>query len=72
MPPDDFDWHEFNLILLDYDLGLQDENGLDWLRALKAYTQMPPILMLTSEDNTRVAVDALKLGADNCASGRAK
>lgn len=65
LPPDDFDWHEFNLILLDYDLGLQGENGLDWLRALKAYTQMPPILMLTGEGNTRVAVDALKLGAYN-------
>lgn len=65
LPPDDFDWHELNLILLDYDLGLDGENGLDWLRALKAYTQMPPILMLTSEDNSRVAVDALKLGAYN-------
>lgn len=65
LPPDDFDWQKFNLILLDYDLGLKEENGLDWLRALKAYTQLPPILMLTSEDNTRVAVDALKLGAYN-------
>lgn len=65
LPPEDFDWQQFNLILLDYDLGLKDENGLDWLRAFKAYTHLPPVLMLTGEDNTRVAVDALKLGAYN-------
>ena len=65
LPPDDFDWYAYNLILLDYDLGLENDTGLDWLRALKGYTQMPPIVMLTSEDNSRVAVDALKLGAYN-------
>lgn len=65
LPDEDFDWTEYNLILLDYDLNLPDENGLDWLRAFKSYTNLPPILMLTAEDNSRVAVDALKLGAEN-------
>lgn len=65
LPDDEFGWQEFNLVLLDYDLGLAAENGLDWLRAFKAYGDMPPILMLTGEDSTRVAIDAIKLGADN-------
>ncbi|MCS3902488.1 DNA-binding NarL/FixJ family response regulator [Methylohalomonas lacus] len=65
LPDDEFGWQAFNLVLLDYDLGLTEENGLDWLRAFKAYSDMPPILMLTGEDSTRVAIDAMKLGADN-------
>lgn len=65
LPADEFDWRDFNLVLLDYNLGLKSENGLDWLRAFKAYSDMPPIIMLTGEDSSRVAIDALKLGADN-------
>lgn len=65
LPDEDFVWTDYNLILLDYDLGLSGETGLDWLRAFKSYTNLPPILMLTGANNSRVAVDALKLGAEN-------
>jgi eukaryotic-like serine/threonine-protein kinase len=67
LPGTDFNWLDYNLILLDYDLGLGDETGLDWLRRLHGYgyPDMPPILMLTGADSSRIAVEALKLGADN-------
>lgn len=68
IPDPEFNWLEYNLILLDYDLGLGDEEtGLDWLRRLHGYgyPDMPPILMLTGADSSRIAVEALKLGADN-------
>lgn len=68
LPGTDFNWLNYNLILLDYDLGLGDEEtGLDWLRQLHGYgyPAMPPILMLTGADSSRIAVEALKLGADN-------
>jgi eukaryotic-like serine/threonine-protein kinase len=68
LPGTDFNWLDYNLILLDYDLGLGDEEtGLDWLRRLHGYgyPDMPPILMLTGADSSRIAVEALKLGADN-------
>lgn len=53
------------MVLLDYDLGLENENGLDWLQILMTYPNMPPIVILTSETNTMITVRALKLGAAN-------
>ena len=53
------------MVFLDYDLGLENENGLDWLQILMTYPDMPPIVILTSETNRTVTVKALKLGAAN-------
>jgi len=33
-PPDNFGWDAYDVLLLDYQLGL-DEDGLDWLRAVR-------------------------------------
>ena len=58
-------WKEYSLVFLDYDLGLENENGLDWLQILLTYPDMPPIVILTSETNRTVTFKALKLGATN-------
>ena len=53
------------MVLLDYDLGLENENGLDWLQIMMTYPDIPPIVILTSETSTTITVRALKLGAAN-------
>lgn len=63
IPETSLDWKSYNLVLLDYDLGLENENGLDWLQILKTYPNMPPIVILTAENNTNITVRATKLGA---------
>ena len=65
VPKMDRNWKGYSLVLLDYDLGLQNENGLDWLQIMMTYPDMPPIVILTSETSTTITVRALKLGAAN-------
>ncbi|HKK41489.1 MAG TPA: protein kinase [Bacteroidales bacterium] len=61
-PGKDFDWSTYDLLLLDYNLG-KGEDGIEWLRELGRYENMPPIIMLTGEGDEYVAVNAIKLGA---------
>ena len=65
IPETSMNWKGYSIVLLDYDLGLENENGLDWLQILNTYPDMPPIVILTSETNTLITVRALKLGAAN-------
>ncbi len=58
-------WKNYSMILLDYNLGLKSENGLDWLKIMLTYPDMPPIIILTNETNTTVTDRALELGAAN-------
>lgn len=62
------DWHKHNIILLSYDLSLENETGLDWLEILITYPEIPPIILITSELNKDIATKALKLGAVSCIS----
>jgi hypothetical protein len=41
-PAVDFDWAEYELLILDYQLRLPNEDGLDWLKNLSSY---PKILL---------------------------
>lgn len=64
-PDDEFPWHEYGVLLLDYNLGLADEDGLDWLEWIKS-TEAPPFtIMLTAQGSEAVAVQAMKSGADD-------
>jgi CheY-like chemotaxis protein len=62
-PVTDFDWPAYDIVFLDYDLGLDGEDGLTWLQRFQNTAGLPPIVMLTDEDRTRVIVRAVKLGA---------
>lgn len=57
------DISHYDLVFLDYDLGLADKDGLTYLKFLKNETNVPPIIMLTGANSTQVAVKSLKLGA---------
>ena len=61
-PPDDFLWSDYDVLLLDYNLG-GGENGFDWLKEFGHKTGFPPTIILTAEGDEYIAVKAIKLGA---------
>lgn len=61
-PSASFNWSEFDLLILDYDLG-NGENGLEWLREFKTSTEFPATLILTAKDDEELVVKAQKYGA---------
>jgi len=64
-PDEAFDWDQYDLLILDYQLGLVDEDGLDWLSHFKRYSNVPPILFMTAYSHEDIAVQAIKLGAED-------
>jgi DNA-binding response OmpR family regulator/tRNA A-37 threonylcarbamoyl transferase component Bud32 len=65
LPAATFDWDQYDLLILDYQLGLVDEDGLDWLKILSNYSNSPPILFMTAYSHEDIAVQAIKLGAED-------
>lgn len=61
-PPDNYDWSEYDVLLLDYKLG-EHEDGLEWLKSFRKKPGFPPTIILTAEGDEYVAVRAVKLGA---------
>ena len=62
-PDDDYDWSQYDVLFLDYNLGLNDEDGLEWLFTYRDKPGFPPAIMLTAEGDEYLAVKAIKLGA---------
>jgi serine/threonine protein kinase len=54
---------KFDLIFLDFDLGLPDEDGLTWLRRYSKYPNAPSIIMITGKGDDTTEAQAIKLGA---------
>ena len=56
---------DIDAILLDY--CLPDENGLSFLSALRSEKNgsSPPVIMVTGEGDERIAIEAMKLGAED-------
>ena len=61
-PPDNFDWSEYDILLLDYKLG-ETEDGLEWLKEYGKLPGFPPTIVLTAEGDEYIAVKSVKLGA---------
>lgn len=68
-PDNAFDWSQFDLLLLDFQLGL-GENGLDWLHAYKKDRGFPATIVMTNKGDEDLAVRSLKLGAQDYLSKR--
>lgn len=63
-PDGNFAWLNYDMVLLDYELGLED-SGLDWLRAYKKVPGFPAVILLTGAGDEYIAARAVKLGADD-------
>ena len=64
MPESSFNWSRYDLVLLDFDLGLPKQNGLNWLTELRQIRKIPPIIMLTAYGTKKLALEALARGAE--------
>lgn len=62
-PGSEFGWSFYDILFLDYNLGLAGEDGLTWLKKFQAFPDMPPIIMLTDEERVSIIVKAIKIGA---------
>lgn len=65
MPGTGFDWQRYDLLFLDFDLGLTGENGLTWLSSLIRQKHLPPVIMLTSFATDKLSKEASARGADD-------
>ena len=64
LPEATFNWSRYDLLLLDFDLGLPKQNGLDWLKLFKQNRKLPPVIMLTAYGTKKLKAEALARGAD--------
>jgi DNA-binding NtrC family response regulator len=57
--------HSWAADLIFLDVGLPDQSGLEVLRELKRLSPETPVVMLTANDSSRLAVQAMRLGAED-------
>lgn len=65
IPNHNYNWEKHDIVLLDYDLGMKYYTGMDWLKRIKHLDNPPLVIMVTGQGNQKLAVDAIKSGADN-------
>ena len=61
LPPTDFDWKKYDVLILDYYLG-EDETGLDWFKRNKKTEYFPATVIVTGMDDEETAARVLKSG----------
>ncbi len=59
---DKLSWKEYDVLILDYQLGLY--TGLELLKEFNELASFPPTIFLTAEGDEMVAVEAMKLGVN--------
>ncbi len=62
-PDHSFNWSEYDVVILDYQLGKED--GLTWLEEFQTLSGYPPTIVLTAEGDEYVALRAMKIGASD-------
>ena len=63
-PDSSFPWSEFDIVFLDYQLGLERETGIDWLPEIKRIPAAPSVILVSGHGSESVAVRAIREGAD--------
>ena len=61
-PSPDFDWSIYDALLIDYQLG-ENEDGIGWIESYKNSPGFPPSILMTSTGDEYIAVKAIKAGA---------
>ena len=69
LPPSDFPWADYDLVLLDHELSAE-QTGLDWLRRFSHVAGFPAVIFATGAGDERLAARAMKFGADEYLSKR--
>ncbi len=64
-PGKSFNWSDYDLLILDYFLGEGQDSGVDWLTGFRKMPGFPPTILVTGEGTEKVAVEAMKAGADD-------
>lgn len=64
IPEKTFNWSRYDLLLLDYDLNLPDQNGIDWLKVLIKEEHLPSVIMMTGYATDKLSDMASIEGAD--------
>jgi len=62
IPDQEFNWSDYDVLILDYDLRSEQGNGLDILDANRGNQSFPATVMLTGAGNEEVTVRAMKAG----------
>ena len=63
MPDENYCWDNIDLIILDYDFGI-DYTGLDWFKRFKS-KEMPATILMTAHGDEEIAAKAIKIGLDD-------
>ena len=63
MPDENYSWDYIDLIILDYDFGL-DYTGLDWFKRFK-HEEMPATILMTAHGSEEIASTSIKIGVDD-------
>jgi len=63
MPDEHYCWDNVDLIILDYDFGL-DYTGLDWFKKFRP-EEMPATILMTAQGSEEIASKAIKIGVDD-------
>ncbi len=62
IPAPGFDWSIYDVLLLDYNLGIEGVTGLDVLERFAGAEDFPAVVMLTGAGNEEISVRAMKAG----------
>lgn len=63
MPDNNFQWTKYDIVFLDFDLGVNDVTGLDLLAKIKHREKSPKVIMVTGQGSEKIAVKAMRMGA---------
>ena len=63
MPDENYCWDDVDLIILDYDFGL-DYTGLDWFKRFRP-EEMPATILMTAHGSEEIASKSIKIGVDD-------
>ena len=63
-PDSAFEWANYDLVIMAYDLG-NDENGLEWIRSCSASNDFPAVIMITGKGSESLIVQAFRYGVQD-------
>ena len=63
MPDENYCWDDIDLIILDYDFGLE-YTGLDWFKRFRP-EEIPATILMTAHGSEEIASTSIKIGIDD-------